>query len=345
MTQIRHVPAVFAAAFLALFPAASASAAEKIKLRLFAKQEISRSGGCSLALWQSNRDPDWDRYAYVYYEQLSGRNYSRRSARIKIGNEVLRLSRIAAGGRTTGYGIYSCQLYRIGQGRGHAILELQLEPEEGEAVEVSGGRMIVVMPGKTPFTIRVKGGAGCFASAAPRARSQVRPGPAATNVPQGMFKRYDVGFRRIPRAVVDRVRRRYKCELDVMKSGVTGFQMSEESALWEFPCERFAASSSAVYALVYLPNPAQNFQFLRFQAPRGAKRPTASGVLLNPQWNVRTRTVTSVSLGRGSGDCGTLERHRVTAAGEFKLIEFREKPRCDGKAVAPGRFPLVYRSR
>ncbi|MCC2098955.1 MAG: hypothetical protein KDJ29_18840, partial [Hyphomicrobiales bacterium] len=315
-------------------------------LQLFAKTEIDRSKGCSVALWQSNRDPDRNRYATAFFERISGRNYSRREARIKIANRVVRLQRIATGGKTSGYGLYAHQLYRLAGNAGFAVLDLVLQPIEGEAVEISGGSMTVTMRGKKPFTVKVRGGAGCFSAPAnaASARAAAAP-PSGGSGMAGMFSRYSVRPAQVPRSVLARVRKKYSCDPSMLKLGVTGFQMSEESAIWEFPCERFAASASSVYALVYLPNPSQNFSFLGFQSPKGRKRSAAPGTLIDPQWSVRRRTVTSISLGRRQGDCGTLERHRVTPEGSFKLIEYREKKRCGGKTVPPERFPLVYRSR
>ena len=116
---------------------------------------------------------------------------------------------------------------------------------------------------------------------------------------------------------------KYGCDHAFMSSGITGFQMSEESAIWEIPCERFAYQSNYVYALVYLPSPADNLSFAGFQKPRGRQRPTDPGMLTSPSWNLATRTVTAISLGRAAGDCGVLERHQVRDDGSFKLVEFR----------------------
>ena len=255
------------------------------------------------------------------------------------------MQRLAADGKTDGYGLYAHQLYRLVGSAGYAVLDLKLEPEEGEAVEVSSGSMTITMPGKLAFTVNVRGNAGCFSAPAKAAPARAAAPPPDSSGLAGIFNRYAVRPAQVPRSVIDRVRKKYNCDASMLKLGVTGFQMSEESAIWEFPCERFAASGSSVYALVYLPDPLQNFSFLGFQSPKGRKSSAAEGTLIDPQWNVRSRTVTSILLGRGQYDRGTLERHSVTAEGGFKLIEYREKKRCDGKVISPDRFPLFYRSR
>ena len=169
--------------------------------------------------------------------------------------------------------------------------------------------------------------------------------PASAQGLDGIFTRYAVRPAQVPRAFTQAVQKKYGCDVDMMKTGIIGFQMSEDSAIWEVPCERFAYQASAIYALVYLPDPAANLTFLGFQQPKSHPRTSPPGVLLNPQWRAGTRTVTSVALGRGLGDCGVLERHRVDATGHFVLVEYREKPTCDGKQGRPDDWPLVYRTK
>jgi hypothetical protein len=231
------------------------------------------------------------------------------------------------------------------------------------------------MNGKPVFRSSVKGGAGCMgppvaASAAPRPVAPVaaapRPAPVAAPAPApapaqaarpaqpaepavafhtGPFERRPIDRQLVARELKASARKLFGCEDRLMNANVIGFDMSEESAIWEIPCQSFAYQASSVFAKVYTPAPGKEHEFLSFQGPRGRKRPTEPGVLLNATWNVRARTVTSISLGRAAGDCGVLERHRVTEEGTFRLIEYREKTECDGKVVKPENFPLVYQYR
>lgn len=329
----------------------SLAAQPEIDLKLFAKAEVDRTKGCTVALWQGNRDPEKDQYAFLFIEQLTGKSNNRQPARIKVGAQAMTLQRVAAGGKTNGYGLYEYQLYKLAGEDGFVILDLKLGELEGEAVAVEDGAMTVVMRGRQTFRASVKGGAGCWsaplpdvpAKSAPQLGKKAASDGAAALSAGGAFVKYDVRASRVPNAVLQAAIKKYKCEPEVMKTGVTGFQLSEESAIWDIPCERFAYQGSSVFALVYLPDPANNLSFLSFQSPKGKKRSTDAGVLLNPVWNVKARTVTSASLGRAAGDCGTLETHRVTAEGRFELIEYREKESCDGKALPPEQFPLVFR--
>jgi hypothetical protein len=198
----------------------------------------------------------------------------------------------------------------------------------------------VVMRGRQQFRANVKGGAGCMTPAAPAPRAA-----APIGQPGGQFRQYAVRPNLVPAALRRAVVAKYDCDAEFLASDTIGFQLSEESALWQFRCNRAAYQTMAVYALVYLPDPAANLRFLGFQQPRGHPRSGEAGVLVDPVWNLAARTVTSVSLGRGEGDCGVLERHRVGADGSFVLVEYREKKACDGRVVRPEAFPLIYPPR
>lgn len=337
---------------------APAPSVPEIDLKLFDKAEVDRSKGCTVALWQSNRNPDSDRYAYLFTEVLAPKTFARQPARIKVGGQVLPLQRVAAGGKTNGYALHEHQLYKLPGDGEYVVLDLTLGELEGEAVEITGGTMTVVMRGKQVFRASVKGGAGCMTAAAPAPPPAPPPAPAAAMVqakpaavPQasgtpGMFERYPVRMAQVPKGFVQTVQKKFSCNPDfIARVGITGFQMSEESAIWQIPCDSFAYQSTAVFALVYLPDPNANLTFLTFQGIKGKERTTEPGTLVDPEWDVRSRTVKSVSLGRAAGDCGVFERYRVTPEGRFELMEYREKDSCDGKPTKPETYPLLYRAR
>ena len=334
---------------------APAQAVPEVDLKLFDKAEVDRSKGCTVALWQSNRNPDADRYAYLFTEVLAPKTFARQPARIKVGGQVVALQRVAAGGKTNGYALYEHQLYKLPGDGEYVVLDLALGELEGEAVEITGGTMTVVMRGKQVFRASVKGGAGCMTAAAPPppapapapAMVQTKPAPAApAGGAPGMFERYPVRMAQVPKGFVQTVQKKFSCNPDfIARTGITGFQMSEESAIWQIPCDSFAYQSTAVFALVYLPDPNANLTFLTFQGIKGKERTTEPGTLVDPEWDVRSRTVKSVSLGRAAGDCGVFERYRVTQEGRFELLEYREKDSCDGKATKPEAYPLLYRAR
>lgn len=147
-------------------PVAAQAPVSPIDLKLFEKSEIDRSKGCSVVLWQDNKDPEADKFAYLFAETLSGKNHARQPARIKIGSTVVPLKRVATGGKTTGYGLYEYQLYQMPAPNEFVVLHLKLEEEQGEAVDVDSGKLIVIMDGKPVFRASVKGNAGCMTPAA-----------------------------------------------------------------------------------------------------------------------------------------------------------------------------------
>lgn len=190
----RRVVKTIAMACLAALVMAGASHAQRkaqpgIALKLFAKSQINRSSGCSVALWQANRDPHQDKYAYIFFERITGNNHARKPAQITIGDRIVSLRRIATGGKNNGYKLYQYQLYKMSGSGNYVVLDLKLEPEEGEAVEISGGTMTIIMRGKKTFRASVKGGAGCMtAAAAPQSRQRsqrpaARPRHASSRFP------------------------------------------------------------------------------------------------------------------------------------------------------------------
>jgi len=44
---------------------------EAIDLKLFNRADVGPNQGCSVALWQADRDPDKDRFALVFHERLA----------------------------------------------------------------------------------------------------------------------------------------------------------------------------------------------------------------------------------------------------------------------------------
>ncbi len=152
----------FLVSLLAVPAAGWADAGTEVDLKLFEKSEVDLSKGCSVALWQATRDPAADKYAYIFVELLSGRDHARQPARIKIGNQAVTLRRVATGGKSAGYNLFEYQLYRMTGEAGHVVLELKTGAEEGEAVDIESGTMVVAMRGKQVFRASVKGGAGCM---------------------------------------------------------------------------------------------------------------------------------------------------------------------------------------
>lgn len=300
----------------------------KLDLELFSQEELGEPPACAVRLWQAGLDPDTDRYAVVFHEALDA-DHTRAPARIVIGGEIVELERVATGGATTGYDLHPEQAYRSRDGKTRALLELEIVPEEGEAVGIDGGRMIVIRSGYLPFTVAVEGDAGCLTP------------PAAGEDLTDLFAPYEIGGDSVPESLIAAANEAYECDWRdaLMRSPVTAFQTSEEGAVWDMSCAAGMHNVGHVVAQVYIADP-NTFSLMSFQDPPGRSRPSPH-VLFNATWDAATRTVTAFASDRGLGDCGTFERHRYVD-GEFVLVEYREKPECDGTYVEPEDYPLVY---
>jgi hypothetical protein len=74
---------------------------------------------------------------------------------------------------------------------------------------------------------------------------------------------------------------------------------------------------------------------------------TGSTELSQATYNEKTKTLTTLALGRGIGDCGQSSVSKLafdtdTDSAFFKTIEIRSKDVCNG---SPGDFPRVFHQR
>ncbi len=337
---------------LAQAPAAPA----KIDLKLFDRAEIDRSKGCTFVLWQVDRDPDKDRFAYVFAETL-GRNHARENARVKIGDTVLSFRRIAVGGaKEFGYKTFPSALYKMDKEDSFLIMDLKLEDSPGEVLDVVSGTMTVIRPKLPPFSAEVKGNAGCNTPAAAPAPAAAARNPAAAAAPPqappsrtpaieppAIFEKYSVRPAAVPARLRNEAVKTIGCNDKLTRLPVVGYSLSEESAIWEITCNEYAGDvPSKIFALVYTPDPGKQFTIIKPDIPKGKARQGHVAELLDAKWDMRTRIVTAV-YAEGDNNCGMYERHQLAADGTFVLLEYREKPNCDGKSMKPSEFPLIYR--
>lgn len=140
-------------------PASAQTAPQSdIPLKLFERSEVDLVADCGTALWQASRDPLRDRFAVVFSEPM-GQAEAR--ARIKVGQDVVPLMRVAAGGATFGRGLSQYMLYKMPETGDYVVLDLVLGAGAGDAVSVVGGTMAVIMRGRPVFRVSVAGRAGC----------------------------------------------------------------------------------------------------------------------------------------------------------------------------------------
>jgi hypothetical protein len=331
---------------------AAAPPLPRLSVSLFEKGEIDRSKGCSFVLWQHDRDPEKDRFAYIFAETLA-RNHVRENARIKVGNEVLTFRRVAVGGaKEFGYKTFPNALYKAEKDDSYLILEMKPEDSPGEVVDVDSGTLTIIRPRHVPFVATVKGNAGCNTPAAaptpaPRAAAPApAPQQAARNaplVPPKTFERYSPRATDIP-ANMRAEAVKFGCDGNAFRQGAIGYSLSEESAVWELNCQKYAPNvQSKVFALVYTLDPKAQYTFQKFDIPKGENHQGSPQELLAPVWDMRTKIITSTYTEGNGSDCGTFQRHQLTEEGTFVLIEYRSKSTCDGKSMKPSEFPLIYR--
>jgi Protein of unknown function (DUF1176) len=352
------------------FSQTAAAALPHIDLKLFDKKEVDLSDGCFVTLHQPDRDPAKDTYAYSFVERLHEAAFIRDQARIKIGAEAAWISRMAIGGKTNGYGVYDYQVYRLPTAGDFLLLDLKQGVLKDGVLEIPSGLMTIVMKGRNVFRADVKGQARCYgpqpaltanrppspapapASPAPQRQSMAPAAPPPQTLPppvsdpdeEGLY-RYKLRPDQFPNVIKQAVIKKSDCDPEFMSEGVTAYSTSEESALWEIPCMRHAFQSTFVFLKVYVPDPAADFRFMMFNVPKGKTKTAPGPELVDPEWDLKKKIVTSISSGRVDGDCGTYERHRLNDEGNFTLIEYREKTKCDGKPTKHKDFPLLFKAR
>ncbi|WP_346912919.1 hypothetical protein [uncultured Roseibium sp.] len=137
-----------------------------IDLKLFGTKDLpSNSTGCHFALWQANRDPATDKYAYLFYLPFS-EDGAPLKARMKIGDEFIELYEIAQSQEDTVGGLPRHFAYRSDKPRYRVLIELLKVGDAGSMAPVTEADIYVVRSKKFPFL------AGAKASTVARARGR-----------------------------------------------------------------------------------------------------------------------------------------------------------------------------
>ena len=346
---------VVAAAFS---PVVDAAEKDRINLRLFGKSALDGFKGCSFALWQRNKDPEKDRFAYVFYVRLHDANLM--PALVKINKQVIELYKQDIGIRESGLSD-KFQLYRDEKKTTTLLVEIRQEKRVGDNTYVSDARQTFIQRNKFPFVMRVKGGFRCPARGDEGGGSvDAQPDKAVQKVKRGPYlppnlDRNAVRLGRetklnklsqFPRHVRQVVRDNGEaCNLDNVPGAGVKYAISDAMTLWVVPCDLFAANSSVM--LVTALNGTRYATGMEIP-----KRPGQQGEpgydILWPKIYPRSGVVVVASMGRQE-DCGTVEYYQLIVAEgesvELKLLEVREKRKCDGVRVQPENMPLVYRAR
>ncbi|MGJ8570755.1 MAG: hypothetical protein ACSHXI_08650 [Hoeflea sp.] len=319
---------------------ARADDANDIDLKLFGENVIQGWEGCRLGLWQHNRNPDEDRYAYVLFAPIP--DGEALPAWVKIGDEIIEVSQRDIGSADSGM-IEPFRMYRDSENKLTVLMEVFQQSRTDEGIEISDGRLTFLRNDKFPFAIRIKGLNGCPGT-------QRNTGAADLGADAQLSLGAPVGFDSldsVPAPVLRAIATEApECEPETTAGYSSAYSISDEMMLWEVPCNLYASHGSSVFAVswTYYPDHAS---VLLFPAAPSLNIADYAG-LMNASVDPATATVTSYSLDSG-GDCGSFDKFQlIDAEGEtveFKLLEFREKTVCDGVETDPANFPLVYQGR
>lgn len=347
---------VFAAVFQTQL---SAAEQDKINLRLFGKSVLDGYQGCSFALWQRNKDPEKNKFAYVFYVRFH--DAQPMAALVKIGKTVLELNKVEMGLKDSGLSD-KFQMYRDEKQTTTLLVEIGKEKRVGDDTIVSDAKLTFIQRNKFPFVMNVKGGFRCPANDndSGAANADAEPAKVVQKVKRSPYLPPNLGSNAIrlgrkvelsklaqfPRHVRRVVRDNGEaCNLDNVPGAGSKYAISDAMTLWVVPCDLFASNSSVM--LVTALNGTKHA--IGLEIP---KRPGKSGEpgydMLWPVIHPRSGVVTVSAMG-WRGDCGTVEHYQLIVVEgesvELKLLEVREKNDCNGVKVRPENLPLVYRAR
>ncbi len=330
-----------------------------IDLRLFGTNVTESYDGCRLAFWQANKDPDKDKYAYVFYAPFN--DGEELPAWMKVGKKVVSLLR-RDGMQASGRRLEDLRLYRDEKKSYSVFVEVMEQHEDGDDLRVGKARLTITQRGHFPFMISVKGGIICpstseTSAADPDHAATVQPVAAPVEpirIPTNLYGDAislgrGVAFNNlsaVPSGVLDAIGRD---AADCAPANTPGmrYAISDAMTLWEVPCNLYARTGSSVYVTSLNDNPAYSSVLVLPSVPDHGDGHDLYE-LRSPQVDPSNALVTSAFYD-GDGTCGSFEAYQLRAvegeALEFFLIERREKPSCDGVDGDARRFPLIYRAQ
>ena len=331
----------------------------EIDLRLFRAQDLPADPtGCHFALWQSDRDPAADAYAYLFFLPFS-EDGEPLPARIKVGGDFIELHEIARSQNATPEklvgGLPRHYVYRSDDPRYRVLIELLKVDDTGSMAQIDEADVYVVRSEKFPFLAGAKGEYGCPETKTAQ-QQDTRPKPAGElagwsgpiGVPFGPATLLN-SLAEIPAELREQVLQyaSEECDLD-FPSAWSGarYVINENYLLWEVPCFTGTYQASSTFGVTE--NPPQDWaKLLTIPNPPSLEGEQYYGIT-NAQVDNEKGLIRATELGRGIGDCGIYKVLRlIDGPGdtlEFELLEYREKIDCDGKTTIPEVWPLIYKS-
>ena len=350
-------------------PAQAKDDGPEIDLKLFGKKDLPPNPtGCHFALWQANRDPATDKYAYLFFLPFS-EDGAPLKARMKVGDEFIELEEIAQSQDQTVGGLSRHYVFRSDSPRYRVLIELIKVGDGGSMAPVTEADIYVVRSKKYPFLAGARGEYGCPgegplrlqapgpAPAPDQGRSETSPavklpdmarwtGPTGIALgPQRLLASLD----EVPVPLRQALFKYAYQECDLAGPSAwngASYVVNENYLLWELPCFVGAYQGSSAFGVTQNP-PGDWANVLVLPNLPGNLAEETYGVM-NAQVFNEKGLITATEYGRGLGDCGVYKVLRLTDGPgeelELELLEYREKIDCDGTANLPEIWPLVFRS-
>lgn len=330
---------------------------QEIDLKLFRTADLpDNPTGCHFALWQKDRDPGTDKYSYLFFQPFSEDGVPL-AARMRVGDTFLELKEIAQSTEETVNGLPRHLVYRSKNPRYRVLIELRESSGGGSMTPIEDAGIYVVRSDKLPFPASGKGQFGCpdipeDSAGADRASATKTAASPGWRGPQGIpFGREQMlsGASEVPRSLRQQMRdyAADDCFLDGPSPWPGArYVINEYYLLWQLPCFVGAYQGSSAFGITQ--NPPQDWGELLVVPSPPSRSGHESYSVMSPITLNGTGIIRSTELGRGAGDCGIHQVFRlIDGPGEvleLELLEFREKPDCDGNVSDPEGWPVVYRS-
>lgn len=327
---------------------AAADEDHSIPLKLFGENILQGYDGCGFSLWQKNRNPAEDKYAYVLYAPFH--DAAQMPGWMKVGDTVYEMYRQDVGDAGGGY-VTPYQLFKSEDSKFWAILEVFEQHDGGNEVVIDRAELTVVGFDAFPFVIEVKGRSGCPASyfeesAAPAAPQKTYNSLYGDPVSLQLVSDY-YEMSSVPVQMQRYVAQNYaSCDLDNTAAYSAQYAISSAMSLWQVPCAIYARDATANFFTVLNENP-------EYFAPVYTNNPShLQGFengdlkeLLNAYIEPTDGSIISWEQS-SAGDCGSFWKYQLRAvegeAVEAFLVEYRRKDSCDGNYIDPEQMPIIY---
>lgn len=147
---------------------------------------------------------------------------------------------------------------------------------------------------------------------------------------------------RIPLSAIEMEWGQQQCDVAIKDEARHGDELAAGLRLVMIPCTR-AAYNFGWLVFAVDPKAPEHARLLRLPdwTRKGVK---ATSVVVTPDYDEKTRTLTSVQKGRGVGDCGTISTWKWSGT-DFNLVSVLHKEKCDGQPFDDDKRWQVYPRR